>query len=609
MERNGFWRLDGVGSIRLPSDPKAGMTAEFYFSEIAPTKINTPYKKDAITGKHFSLALNIVYMRLIPTGSVLSTGNPITPPPFVGSYTIDTNAAKHHLRSDEISLNGTTLKEIIPDAYLHSPPEIKEHLNQAQLTIVPIIGIHSPQYLIIPDTELFKYYYGVGSTTLKSVLNGTVDSIYNHEKSHTEEEITTIYSDRNLSKLELSTIARWRNSATARSRMFSIRNHIVARHSSKSIFNSDFEPHIKAPFPFNGHTTLSVCGKKIRLESANGTAPIWAVFVMRIQSCTHGFGCKKVRQIFEHSAKSKPSTTPQGEINPHPFLHLPKCDFSDLPVEDIPANIDLQRIHRGDGFPIEYPALSDVQFEKVYLEGSETTHVPTGRILTDIGVLTVEDGSTGEDSTGRGVDGYDEEISALSKNLELFLLCIKAINDKGPIYLEPIGFGSSRKYKENKIYTFKGPNNRIWCRVQDGITWRSRHIIIAEIATGLSQYLYLIEMETPPNKTGQCSIIIHKTDYSKLDEITFNDYLLLTAHQYYWATEGFHSTRPYYNKIAEETFNKIKVIKVRHPNKVDGEPANPEEEAIRNSKYIERWKNIILNKIELVSQEIRNIKH
>lgn len=603
-DRGGFWRLDGVGTIELPSDAKFGMTAEFHFSEISPTKINTPFKKDAITGEHFSPALNIAYLRKIPTGSVLSAGHPNTPPPLVGSYRIDTDLARQHLRSDEVCLNGLDIKEILPDSYFLSPPKIKEHLKQAQLTIVPTIGISSPKYLIIPDTELFKFYYGAGNTILKGVLNGTTSAIYSHEKSYLEEETTTIHSNRDLSRLELATIARWRNSEIAYTRMLSIRNHIVARHISRGIINSSNERHIKASFPFNGHTTLGVCGKKICLESVHGAPPIWAIFVMRIQSCSRGLGCKKVRQISGHSNKSKANTDPHEPTSLNTFVHLPEFDPSDLPLEDIPANIDLQRIHRGDGIPVELPALSDVRFEKIYQEGSDTAHVPTERVYTDIGVLTLEDGSAGKDNTGRGLDGHDEEISALSKNLELFLLCIESINNDSPIHLDTIGFESARNYNGNKINTLRAPYNRRWCSITDEDKQRPRNIIVAEAVIAPSQHIYLIEMEIPPATTGQCSIILHKTDYSKLDEDTFKNYLRLTAHQYHWATDTFESTNSYYSKLSADTFKYLKVVKLRHPNKIEENPAQPEDNAVQNSRYVTRWKNVILNSIEQISNTL-----
>jgi hypothetical protein len=179
----------------------------------------------------------------------------------------------------------------ISDSYYPVNEHIKA-INDAPLHVVPVTDSRLGfKCILIPQIELFRFYYVCSSFVAKCVWNDDLSRAINQEKSELlEGNDLRIYLRKNLYDHESWLLGRWFLSKTMRSQISRmVRKSRVDAINTSSGRKIAVHPHVS--FPFDGVSTLTTYGKRIRIAKWNTdrlhSHEEWAFLVLRIQSCSY----------------------------------------------------------------------------------------------------------------------------------------------------------------------------------------------------------------------------------------------------------------------------------------------------------------------------------
>jgi hypothetical protein len=564
-KRPGIWRVDGIGTIR-PSK-LLGSRITYLFSEIKPEFIDKPNQVNAPTGDTYQMSGHAGWLRLFTPDTLWQGGQKsISPPTLDLAVTIDTRSCIYTL-PNEVDPAFAPFETLLPDTHLTYGRNL-EHLSQTLYALVPVPSYNNIliKWLVIPTSELFRYYVGASSRLLSHALTGTTSSLIKQAKLKNEE---VIIEDKTgtLTRLEACFYARTLVSEEARETFYGPHKHLVLNR-----FPNTHAPqplYINSRFPFNGVTTLHVAGKKIPLRNTKTAKNEWAIFVNQIRNCSHPLG---FRGLTVNCAGAPHPGSSTGGGGGHPPLP-PKTDIEDpAEINDDPADPGLGRliVRNPTSF---FDQVNRIQFRRQY-HGRDYVNGRPYQSNAEVTGHTFEDGKSGAGGSGnQGVDDVDVPSKPVSRDISLFLEMLKHLRRKSKKFRWEI---STLRYVNNEyidgeiVTSFPVlDKNLSWYKIyvdENDSEGRPRKVVWTQIKTP-HKYIYLIEMELRPDERGRSSLAITSKDVSEtpteFSESDLVGLLKLTASHNGWPPSG-KEWKPKHAKIAEHLFESFFFERLTH---------------------------------------------
>ncbi|PPK75924.1 hypothetical protein B0F87_10411 [Methylobacter tundripaludum] len=596
----GIWRVDGIGPVR--SNGRLGIHTTVYFSGLSESSLNYPYKKTSLNGTSLALPIHVASLCEFKVGTVWREGKRVLgPEPISTWYQVDVSRVRLVSLGEAITINEHQISTVLPDLYFCLGSN-RAQLAQTLYAIVPVLADWMTHWLIVPASELLRFYVGVSSPLLSDTLQGRLDNYISWDKSQLQEGAVTLHVKKRLTRKEAVVLGRAVASEYAKTTLFSVHQHLASVQAGNVLLNSDRKRQliIKANFPFADSTQLYVAGKRMPLTSSDGKED-WAVFAMEILTCSHPYNFSILRINSEELLNCTGQTIAGdgGTQWPH---HIPMFDQGqdELELTDELADKRLTplviRNHSN-----QFNALSDIKIEYHILAIGQMSRRNSKNTSVSVEAWTLNDGSYSQDAQGnQGVSEQQHHVEQINRDLAVFLSMLQFLRVK----VQTLGWriitrnnkgGLSQNGELIAVFPEKIGKCRTWHRMlieSEGST-RPRQVVWAEINLGNDErYLYLLEMELKSGENGQCTILLYLNDFSRLDDETFTELLILTAIQNRW-TDQHNKWKNKHQRRAEMLFKKIIMYRLNHP-PVPKIKQFDKEKTQLNPKL---WSNILLEKI------------
>ncbi|WP_439834575.1 hypothetical protein [Aeromonas caviae] len=620
--RGGIWRVDGIGT--LTSNHHLGTRAVVHFSGLRDAGLTDPYTKSSLNGKTLKFPIHSASICFFIVGSVWKDGKRVLINSAEEELIVDLEKQKatplnYRVNPEETGWIDTILPEdgfalgdnrtaLAPTSYVHAP----------------VINHHKIQRLIVPASELLRFYAGITSPLLSHVLQGQLSKYIDLDKSFILDDCVTLHAKKTISKDEAVVLARIVASPSMKRELLSVHQHISSTNSNNNILSilQRAPLLIKMLFPFDDLTTLKVSGKKIKISKPNTTPEVWAFFAMKIHSCSHPIGFSKILINGVNYATPKKS----DKID---LTHIPQFipliideNTNDYVLGDYPADPRLKRQviqHHEDRFP-ELDAVNIMHVTSNESSLGNGKQTPSSIPVTG---HTMEDGSSSKDAEGKiGADLCNIKPPDVSRDLSLFIDMLNSLRKKTEalnwsISTRSLNSGFVKDGECIALFPSEAGRCRSWHKIElsDDNT-RPRQVIVTEISVGNgSVYFYLLEMELKPTEPGQCTILLHNNALSKVEDEKINEILSLTSIQNSWLSSKTIWKRSEEQFIAKGIFSTLALHRIPHPKfhkasdtNLDGKNKEEAIEAERK-RYTLSWSEYIKTKIHRQRPLGRALRH
>lgn len=595
---DGIWRVDGIGQIQAKSG--LGARAIVYFSGVKGTGLDKPYWKDSLSGETLPLPVHTASLIDFKVGSLWREGKRISEPPEQQSiFSIDVSQTRLVTLGEAVNLNGHWVKTVVPDSNF-SLGANRLPLAPTIYALVPVLGDYMTQWLVTPASELLRFYAGISGRLLSATLQGRLENFLDWDKSRMEGGRPILHVNQRLSRLEAHVLARAIASEPAKVALLNPHQHLASTQANNALSTDAKRPLvIKAGFPFTDATSLKVAGKRMPLTSGNKKE--WAVFAMEIIHCFHPpIFSRPIQEsdiAFEGRGSGEEANAGDVPPNHNPTSNEDK-DQSELSEE--PADQRLRRLVVRT-YTNPFSAFEGLTFEYRRPPAKLGNKRSGMQIDVPVNAVTPEDGSNAKDAHGNlGISDFQHQVSHVDRDLSLFIQMLQhlrlATTERG-WKLITRARGDSRLLQHKELITFfpeKIDKRHTWHMVVNpsGHT-RPRQVVWVELALGVQRpYAYLLEMELKPGESGQCTILVHSHDFSKLEEKTFTELLVLTAVQNRWPDHDNKWRKSKHQKRAKILFEQICVHRINHPS------APKTEAGIKMQLSPKSWSKGLLEKID-----------
>lgn len=568
----GIWRVDGIGT--LTSNHHLGTRAVVHFSGLMDAGLTDPYTKSSLNGKTLKFPIHSASICFFIIGSVWKDGKRVSIKSAEEEFTVDLVKQKatplnYRVNPEETGWIDTILPEdgfalgdnrtaLAPTSYVHAP----------------VINHHKIQRLIVPASELLRFYAGITSPLLSHVLQGQLSKHIDLDKSFMLDDCVTLHAKKDISKYEAFVLARIIASHSIKRELLGVHQHISSTNSNNNILSVPQRAPllIKMLFPFDDLTTLKVSGKKIKISKPNTIPEVWAFFAMKIHSCSHPIGFSKI--LINGVNYATPKKSDKTDLTHIPQFIPLKSDenTNDFVLDDYPADPRLKRqviqLHE-----VQFPELDAVNIMHVTSNESSLGNGKQTPSSIPVTGHTMEDGSSSKDAEGKiGTDLCNIKPSDVSRDLSLFIDMLKSLRKKTEtlnwsISTRSLNSGFVKDGERVALFPSEAGRCRSWHKIElsDDKT-RPRQVIVTEVSVGNgSIYFYLLEMELKPTEPGQCTILLHDKSLSRVEDKTINEILSLTSIQNSWLSSKTVWKRSEEQYIAKGIFSKLALYRIPHP--------------------------------------------
>ncbi|VXB97255.1 conserved hypothetical protein [Pseudomonas sp. 8BK] len=598
----GLWRVDGIGPI--DGHAQLGNRATVFFSGLTDIGLSKPYASSSRNGSTHSLSVHTSWLQEFKVGSLWENGLCVSGPREAPvTVAIDTSSARSVPLMHAVRLADQWAPSVLPTAYFDMGQN-RSALASSSYVIVRVLENPRIQWLVIPASELFRFYTGASARFISCSLQGLFDDYVDWENCEKEEGQPVLYIRKDINHQEASILARAYWSPTAMDSLLGPHKHL----SKTNINNATLSEHNKSPliieasFPFTGITQLKVSGKKMLLTKA-GASEQWALFAMEINHCARPRDFSRVvLRKDEAFLSSKQVNSPASAINPPHFNPLTDED-SEYEFNDEPADQRLNRLV-SLSYTNQFSAFEGLVFEHRRPPTVQNISQSGFKIDVTVSALTREDGSYAESTHGiLGISAFQNQDYHLDRELSLFIEMLahlreKAINHNWTIRTRKRNGVTSTG--DDLITTFPE-------RVGKRYTWhkiispdgnkRPRKIVWTEIVTSdESKFAYLLEMELKSGASGQCTLLLHRHDFTSLDDQLFNELLILTTVKNRWP-EPENEWKDNHRKRAKILFSKICTYRIRHPSTSKHSDNNLSHITPEQNPDTRFWSDIIYSRI------------
>ncbi len=614
----GIWRVDGIGEVFPFEKSRPHLTV--HFSGIKEDATSSPYHKDALNNKYLHFKAHPASITHFTVGSLWEKGKSIYIPETIGKrYKIDASRMKLFRLTDELWIKNQKLNTILPERFFMLGKNRKELANTFY-ALVPTVDNKLTQWLIIPASELFRFYVGTSYLLMSNAFSGTLRNLIDIKKCVYAADGPVLYRKRYIPRDDYLALFRYLSSECGKKALTCTHKHLSAVHANNASPDGDTRPlAIKACFPFDGYTTLTIAGKNIPLTPKdNEGKQEWAVFTMEIQHCNHppDFTNPLVKDTY----KTNKIITGSKPTKNHGSDDIPTRDEDDDPlIEDKPADKRIRRlaIHQ---YSDRFSAMRYLTFPRQHeYQEKDAPNITNHTDATD--TLSTEEGSYSKDAEGNtGISSTDINLPDMSRSLTHFIEAMEHLKElihtkKWTITTRRLSDSIVLKNVSISLFPLMESKRYTWHFINDNGTNRPRQVVIVEICLKKDkEYLYLLEMELKPNESGQCTALTYNNDLSNMKNTDFENLLELTTANNRWPLKNVHWKNDNHRFKAILFFKSKDVRRIGHPRptKKTTDQDSAENNIFERTKP-KKWAEMLLDKIKEEIPEIttnaRAIKH
>ncbi|MCW8354613.1 hypothetical protein N5P32_01255 [Marinomonas pontica] len=556
--KEGIWRVDGISSIKLSEKyiPQVFIS----ISKIKSEGVHSPLKLGQLTREQAWILEPLNRLSEFLIGSCWEYGKRINrPSPFETKYTIDTSKIRILKPNEGITIDGTSFDSILPPMAIDLRfKNIKRIENESFYAIVPVLDDPLTEFLVVPCSELYRFYIGVSDRFTNKVLTNDTQNYFSWEDPY-------IKIKRPLNRLEQFVAYRGNWDEQGKEWLSMPSNYIKSVQITNATVKDEkkLQPlALKATFPFKGISTLTIAGKRFKYETNDKV--IWAIFAANIIHCD-----KKVdfetKVLADPYSKDPQAWTPEaGDAND--LIESPFDDEFDVPETNEPPNtlsgntVILNSSNR-------FSAMANMNF-KHYRTNETNDPVYVGDSITESNLYSYEDMVT-DDSDERKLqkNEFDSHIDHIDRKLSDFIKMIPYLRAKNVERKWEIVTRAADSILEQHgeiVTTFLHNSNRrySWHLMDYG---RLRQIAWVEIIVNQNTFIYLAEMELKGSEPGRSTLCIFKSDFQYMPEQDFKIFLEITARQNRWPRANHKWKSAQAQKKAKKYFEDYTLIAINHP--------------------------------------------
>ena len=537
-----------------------------------------PYHKSASTEKSLNLSVHSASLHHFRVGTLWLNGKRIFGcQPLRKTFRVDTGRMRLVALDEAITLNGISAPTIIPNNYLDVGETNRSDLARTLYGVVPVLGDARTQWLVVPATELVRFYIGVSSRFMSGVLTGRLDNYIDWDASRVEDGIPIVSIHQRLSRKEAMVLARAVASRQAKRALLGVHQNLATVHANNSIAkDQDQRPlHIKGFFPFSDTTELQVAGKPMLLGRESGREQ-WAVFTMELLTCSHSPNFDRFVLEEGDPVVIRTPADPAGGGR-RPPIHDPTFvdEEDNNEVDDIPADKRLRRLTVRT-YTDQFLGFTRVQVKHRRPSSERPEGEPPSHVDVEVNSLTTGDGSGSEEAKGNlGVSEVQSKVEHVDDRLALFLEMVQHLRatakSKGwEVATRKLDDGLPRLGEWIALFPTNLGKRRSWHLIEDskGIR-RPRQVAWVEISRkDRSECFSLLEMELKPQETStQSTILMFANDFTSINEELFRKWLLLTAIKNRWPAAHYTWADSSHARDAQDFFSKVATFRIQHPDR------------------------------------------
>ena len=586
----GLSRVDGIGPIQ-PSEP-LGSRVTVFFSGLNENGIQNPYARASLNTETLRLPVHSASLLDFSVGSVWRDGKRVLPGGTrrpEPRFHIDTSQTRLVRLDEEVALRDQIASTVVPDSHFNLGDN-RSHLASTLYAISPVLNDCGVQWLVVPASELFRFYNGASARFLSAAFQGRLHEYVDLSLRRIEEGCPVLYERQPLSRTEAIVVARAIVNPTAQESLHGPHKNFALIQANNKPASADAQRPliIKTCFPFQGGTELLVEGKRMPLVNADGKAQ-WAIFAMQIHDCSHppGFQGLTIERAGSVGGPDQHGNATPGARPPHHFPVIPDDDGNDE-EGDAPADQRLRRL-AALNYSTQFRRFRGIKINYVRSEHGQRAGRSGGlHIGIPVQAFTAGEGSSANEAQGNlGISDFRSQVFEVDRDLEHFLRMLEqlrlATKHRGwKIVTRQIN--DSVTHGTDKLASFPENIGRrfTWHRVMDSIgEARTRQVVWTEVVfSDEAHYFYLAEMEMRPGETARkCTLFFYRQDFSRFADDDFVKLLKLTAVHYRWPRADDEWKKTFHRKWAGELFAAIAAVPIKHPSIKKKKKGNAEEKS------------------------------
>lgn len=593
----GLWRVDGVGAV--DDNDALGRCVTVHFSGLDEMEgLKFPYRNSSLSGKYYSCKVLSRKLLHFTVGSVWKSGFKVLEPEILNqSFLIDTRQCRYVTLREPLFLNSQQVRSLIPRSHFYLGASWLP-LSHSRYAVVPVLDNTYIDWMIIPVSELLRFYTGVSDRFLSTALRGRFDDFVDWSKCRVENRKPILNCKKDLSRFERFVLARAVFDPIAKNALYQPWRFLSKVNAQNKASDSEnvMPLSINASFPFEGCSRITVQGKRIPiLMQTLEIKEAWAVFAMVINRCSYNFNFNGIgiEGLTKRTGNSLASVEGTGF---GAYMSQGRMDYDDFDTANVSADETMRRLavlEYSNSFPGVYDLVMDIDYGE--FEGNPAY---SGYKQSDVEAFTHADGNYTSDAEGNlGLSVFTSDVDKVDRDLSLFLDVIRVLRlqveeKRWRVKTRKSASGIEKDGELISFFPERIGKRRRWHKVKDPENpRRTRQVVWVEVTLDAAQgYFYLIEMELKPGESGQCTILLHNRDFSRLDDYTFLELLFLTAVQNRWPSPHNKWSNNELRERAQDFFSKAYLHRINHPASI----------GIKGNKAItpEKWSEAILNKVD-----------
>ncbi len=559
-------RVEGIAPIK--ENGQLGAKVKICFSKLNEKGLDAPYSESSLDGA-CSVTVSTRWLHILTIGSTWLQGRRIhTPDIFDTPFLIDASQARTVSLKESIKLNKSWINTAVPIKGINSGENAIE-LFSTLYVVVPVINDPKTQWLVVPSSELLRFYTAASSRIIPKTLKGQLGDYVDWDKSRAVEDKVILHGREDLSRTERAMFARAVSDPIFRAALFMPHQYLAKVKANNSVLPSNRRGPltIKAEFPFNDMSMLRVAGVRMKFDEKDDNSN--AVFSMEIIQCNHTLGFSSI-EFHSFTAQLGQGSSTLNESNHKPQFNPAENDEDDDVLLDTPADSRLRRqtlLVTTNPFP----DLLNIDFSTVR-PGVNEGNQPSPAIQVSIDGRSMAEGETGEENHNiLGINSSTQLANQTNQALVFFLDMLhylrKSTTKRGWTITtrrlssfiihnkDSITFFPHRVAKKHSWHKIVEPNG----------STRTRQVVWAEIISEKKdKYFYLLELESKSDDK-HCTLLLHNKDFSLLSDSNFNLFLKLTAIRNRWLHGKNNWKTEKIKLVADKLLSSMKLHAIDHP--------------------------------------------
>ena len=560
----GIWRMDGVGQLRL-IDRKPHATV--CFSGVHPESLVS-------NNTFFQRSLPASAIVWLAVGSLWKNGRRIKDNSLESeTFTVDVSKPEILNLQEKLSIPLKTNKNIEvgiipPDAFNFGGGKGNYNFLKEGTYRVFKTGKEKTPYLIIPNSEIYRFYYGVSSRLCNSIIVGETDKYVDWNLSERGAN-PKIHLKTRLSRLERYVFLRALADDDAMKSFLNIRSMIESQSvQGKKVF-------ISADFPFKKRTTLNVKGKRVCLARKTDTTPaVHAFFAMQLLKCAYTPNIEEPIVVFggeEFKAKEGSSTGMGKGDSFDEFLR----DLEDLDeffeLDDVSADASRKRLSLLTP-AARFPAMAKISCKFIKPDGNEDVYGARFARDEESALYTIGEGDYSQENSN--IRGVDKSLSdhQISRDIEKFIEVMKAfraINKSKNWKVDFLSNTDELSSSGELLSVFPSMGKRYnWYLIKQPHSndSRPRHVVWAQVTLEDNSKIYLVEIELRSDEHGWSTAIwVPTTEKGSFEAEDLNQLLRLTAIRNRWPKLSHKWPNEKLRLSVEDLFERSIIYGMEHP--------------------------------------------